>query len=76
MFGGMYGGNCAKNEEELQQAIKSFEEQVARLKENGLERVDIVRHDEVVRVSQPKLTSQPKPEPVEVEEPVLQPTLF
>jgi len=52
MYGGMWGGGSAKDEQELEYAIKAFEDQVARLKENGMEKVEIVRHDERTRTEQ------------------------
>lgn len=67
MYGGMWGGNSAKDEQELEQAIKHFEETVAELKENGLDRVEVVRHDELIRAEQVRLEAKPEkasePEP-------------
>ena len=64
MYGAMYGGNSAKDEQELEQAIKSFNETVAKLKENGLERVEIVRHDELIRIEQLGLEGKATNKPV------------
>jgi hypothetical protein len=67
MYGGMWGGDYAKTKEELQQKINQFEKQANELRQNGLERVDIITHDEIVRTEQPKLETitrnKPEPEP-------------
>jgi len=57
MFGGMWGGGAAKSEQELEQAIKGFEQTVSKLKENGMEKVEIVRHDKRVRTQQMGLSA-------------------
>ena len=75
MYGGMYGGNSAKDEE-LEQAITSFNETVAELKENGLERVEIVRHDELIRVEQARLEAKATtPEPSQPKQETKQPAM-
>jgi len=69
MYGGMWGSSCAKTKEELQQAINSFEATANELRQNGMERVEIITNNEVVLTEQPKLveaeiarTEQPKVE--------------
>jgi len=67
MYGGMWGGSYAKTKEELQQAINDFEETASELRQNGMEKVTVVTHNEIVRTEQPKLVetkSEPEPEPV------------
>lgn len=57
MFGGMYGGSRAKDEQELDQAIKEFDKTVDSLRQSGLTRVEVERHDEIVRTEQPTLVA-------------------
>ena len=64
MYGGMWGSGSAKDEQELEQAIKHFEETVAGLKENGMERVEVVRHNELMRVEQFGLEGKTTNKPV------------
>jgi len=66
MYGGMWGSGCAETKEELEQAINNFEETANELRQNGMEKVEIVSHDEIVRTEQPKLVEtapSDKPEP-------------
>lgn len=67
MYGGMWGSSPAKTKEELQQVINGFEENANVLRQNGMEKVEIITHDEVVRAEQQKL------EPVAVKAPELKP---
>jgi len=72
MFGGMWGSSYAKTKEELQEGINSFEKTANELRQNGMEKVEIVTHDEIVRTEQPKLVetapSEPELEPVGVKQ--------
>lgn len=63
MYGGIWGGGSAKTKEELKQAINNFEKTTNELRQNGMERVDIITHDEIVRTEQPKLETVSEPEP-------------
>jgi len=64
MHGGMWGGGSAKDEQELEQVIKYFEETATELKENGMERVEVVRHDELIRLEQLGLEGKATNKPV------------
>lgn len=69
-YGGMFGGQTARDEEELEQVISSFTQQVESLKKQGMRRVEIIRQDERVitrqtafieRLEQPKTETRLKP---------------
>jgi hypothetical protein len=55
MYGGKFGGGCARNEEELDQAKVRFQKETDELRKNGMEKVEVITHDETVHVEQPKL---------------------
>ncbi len=61
MYGGCYGGGSAMDEQNLEQQIKSFTEQADRLRENGMVKIEIVRHDEKVRTEQIDLVKTETP---------------
>jgi len=67
MYGGMYSHASAENEGELEKVIASFNSEVDRLKQYGMERVEIERLPERVITEQPALA-------VEAVEPVTIPT--
>jgi hypothetical protein len=71
MYGGKWGGGCARNEEELEQAKVRFQKETDQLRQNGMEKVEVITHDETVHVEQPTLEVKLEPKTVKVEQPKL-----
>ena len=57
-YGGMCGGGAVKTQEELDQAIAKFNDQADALRSNGMEKVEIVTHEETVKVEQKRRTPE------------------
>ena len=71
MGGGMWGSASAKSEQELEDLIKGFNDTVGgtglfrgNMKQHGLERIEIIRHDERVIAGQHTLLKVVVPAPV------------
>lgn len=72
MFGGMYGGGRAKDDQELAELIKAFENMASEYQTSGLEKIEIVRRDRTtikrqikmidVKPEKPKETPAKSPE--------------
>jgi hypothetical protein len=67
MGGGWFGIGMAEGDAELVKVIESFHAQADELKEKGLSRVEVLRHDQETITVQPKLIEkqekqEPKPE--------------
>jgi hypothetical protein len=61
MYGGLCGFGSAKGEDDLAKAIGVFEEEAAELRKIGMVDVQVIRHDQQVITSQPKMV-ETKPE--------------
>lgn len=54
-YGGSYGGGGADTKEQLDQAIARFQAQADGLKQYGMEKIEVITHEEQVKVEQRSL---------------------
>jgi len=62
-YGGMYGGGAAETKEGLDIEIAKFNAQADSLRQNGMEKVEVITHEETVRAEQRKLEAKPPKAP-------------